>query len=290
MGNFLQMRLPNSWRISFFAVLLALVFPHPRLLVVADCFFEDLPLQEGLKRAPIVVRLLYNCPSAVVNLTCPIEAYNGENYVVAQEGYQSYTISEVFQQENWTEAEAPLQPGMSIAVLYDTDTGFWRDLPFQLIADPKGMLAFLSPYRTCVDTSGANHYDLPAGVGLVETPFLLNECSTLNQRWSDLSDENVTFLRSQPGFLNVSDDTTTTMTSSEGVINVSATANNNATSSETVGSESATDSEQHDPTSESSFPADMQLEGASSAKAVAGWTLQLLFVGVLVILSLPPLE
>ena len=198
-------------------LMLTLLLPSS---VNADCAMDESTLPETFDRARFVVRLLYNCPRAVVNVTCNVEVYDGTEYVISDTGYQSYTVAEIFKQD-WTglikndddDVNLLLQPGRHIAVLYDSDTGFWKDLPLNLIADARGTLAFLTPYRQCLEelnndnsSSGpGGTYSLERGEGLLENPFLLNECSALNQQWSDLSEQDVAFLRSQEGYLNMTD-------------------------------------------------------------------------------------
>ena len=135
--------------------------------VEADCGIDEYTLQEEFDRARVVVRLLYNCPRDVVNITCNVEFYDGDEYAITDEGYQSYTVAEVFKQD-WTGLldvedsvthKVILQPGSHIAVLYDTDTGFRKDLPFNLIADARGTLAFLTPYRQCIEEPNEENLD-----------------------------------------------------------------------------------------------------------------------------------
>jgi len=262
-------------------------------LVRADCMPETPSLQEQMELSPMVLRLIPTPPSsgATKTLPCSIEIYDvdAQGYLLEEEGFPSYTILEVFQQD-WsqivlttpstttsttttanndnsrnildeknvttTSTEAVkntnnqpnlnlLQPGMTIAIVHDTDTGFYKDLPVSLVnttatpsdAETSGFLAFLTPYRYCVEpqVEGANfaaaslqakpyeEHDIMIGAtttatedqsaSLVqENPFLLHQCVTVNQPYASLSNKDIQFLQSQPGYIPataVSMDTTT---------------------------------------------------------------------------------
>ena len=217
------------------------------------------------------------------SLPCSIEIYDeiARGYLLERDGYTSYTIVEIFRQD-WTsvlslggsgastnsEMNATttttelddqeqgedaqqlanlLQPGMEIAVVYDTDTGFYKNLPSSLsIAtdiddggdEGGGFLAFLTPYRYCVETrvDAGNFVDASIQVvpyeqhGIMvasptddtataynsttrliqENPFLLNECVDVNQLWRSVSKNDADFLRSLDGYIPPLVATTTT--------------------------------------------------------------------------------
>lgn len=170
-------------------------------LVRSDCAMETPSVQEQFERSSIVVRV-----AATDNLTqsllCDIEIYDN-GYVTTSGPFWTYAIVELYKQD-WsdTNVEVLLQPANLIPIVYDTDTGFYKDLPSSLTssnlnsAGGSSFLAFLEPFRTCHYAANDEPYEM-APDNVLQNAYLLNECNTANVPWSFVSEEDQQWLRAQ---------------------------------------------------------------------------------------------
>ena len=175
---------------------------------LSDCAPSQPTLEEQFGISPLVVRVEFD-DSTTRDLPCGMEIHQEwRGYTIHNSSFPSYTVMEIFKQD-WSEAAAVvdrgddtdiLKPGDTIPIILNTDTGFYRALPARLTEDPQGFLVFLLPYRYCLDVDEENELEVtpyPEDEFLLENPFLMNECVTVNQAWSTMMLEDQVFLRSQ---------------------------------------------------------------------------------------------
>jgi hypothetical protein len=171
---------------------LALLIIHCR----ADCLPDPPNLREQFEISPVVARL--TAPGDMQHqqtMPCSVEFYDEvQGAYIFKDTVLMYSIIELFKGDLSNQVS-----DNSTGVVWATDTGYREALPSRYTDDSLGFLAFLSPVETCYSTNTSSGETM-----LIPYPdpatrsFEMNECDLFaNSPWSDVSDDDKAFLRSE---------------------------------------------------------------------------------------------